>query len=179
MDWLDLLFKKTTKACESDEVTDCGRLRELLKHGQNSEDHLGLAAEAKKSAQQAVREKRFDDAWRIFHAQKTHYLQHAKNYGHSTRQALALDGSVHEELANIRRLENNHEDALVHLLYCVITSTHPTKSQQQKISTYFNRCKFPLAKLSDAEALIETLRKKPDFRALQQAVANWRSGVIT
>lgn len=93
------------------------------------EDHLGKAAAAGAAAKGAVTDRRFNDAWRLYHEQKEHYRRHAARYGMTPRQTIALDDSVHEHLANIRRLEGKHDDALVHMLYCVISNTRPTKAQ--------------------------------------------------
>ncbi len=174
MGWLDFLLNKQSEKREfraQEKMQDY----DFLSEGRSTTDHLGLAAAAKHSARQAVREKRFDDAWRLFHEQKSHFAQHAKSYGHTPRQTLALDGSVHEDLANIRRLEKKHEDALVHLLYCICTSTNTTQAQQKKIGVYVTRCKFPSTSLGDAEAFIAANRKNPDFRSIQKAVAKWQS----
>ena len=148
----------------------------FFNEGRSMTDHLGNAATLKHSARQAVREKRFDDAWRLFHEQKSHFAEHAKSYGHTPRQALALDGSVHEDLANVLRLEQKHEDALVHLLYCICTSTNPTKALQKKIPAYVSRCKFTNTSLADVEAFTVTNSQKPDFRAIQKAVLEWQNG---
>ena len=40
-------------------------------------DYLGKAAEAGHEAQAAVKDKEFDKAWRLFHEQKSFYMQHA------------------------------------------------------------------------------------------------------
>lgn len=175
MNWLDKIFGRQSKSRESTDSAE-HLLHDVLSQGRSTSDNLGAAAEAKHAALQAVRDKRFDDAWHLFHEQKSHYLQHAQGNGFTAREALALDGSVHEDLANIRRLENNHDDALIHMLYCVITSTKPTKSQQQKISAYFGRCKFLKATLSDVQSFVEIGSRNPNFRTIQLAVAQWRNG---
>lgn len=92
------------------------------------------------------------------------------------RQTMALDGSVHEHLANIRRLERKDDDALVHLLYCVTTNTRPTKAQAKKLSTYFSRCAFPGIDPSALETFVQASSKAPDFVGIQTRVRAWRSG---
>jgi hypothetical protein len=135
-------------------------------------DYLGDAARLGNEANEAMREKRYDDAWRLLHQQKERYGKHAVRYGMTTRQAVALDASVHEELANIRRLEGNHDDALVHLLYCVWSSARPTKAQGKKIDAYFRRCEFTGVSLDDLSLFKQSTS---DFRAIRASVTNWRT----
>lgn len=137
-------------------------------------DHLGNAATAGTEAKAAVQNRRFDDAWRLFHVQKQHYQRHALRYGMTPRQALALDGSVHEHLANIRRLENKHDDALIHMLYCVTSNTRPTKAQSQKLQAYFSRCQFIGPDAATLASFVDASRESPDFARIQVRVAAWR-----
>lgn len=140
------------------------------------EDHLGKAAAAGHSARAALAERRFNDAWRLFHTQKEHYRRHALRYGMTPRQTIALDGSVHEHLANIRRLEGKHDDALVHMLYCVISDTRPTKALLKKLPAYFARCHFAAADENALAAFVTASKNSPDFMAIQTCVRGWRAG---
>jgi hypothetical protein len=140
------------------------------------EDHLGKAAAAGASAKNAVAGGRFNDAWRLFHEQKEHYRRHAVRYGMTPRQTIALDGSVHEHLANIQRLEGKHDDALVHMLYCVASNTRPTKAQLKKLPAYFARCKFGAADEKMLNEFVANSSQAPDFAAIQSRVRQWRSG---
>lgn len=137
-------------------------------------DHLGRAAMAGTKAKAAVQERRLDDAWRLFHVQKQHYQKHALRYGMTPRQTIALDGSVHEYLANIRRLENKHDDALTHMLYCVISNTRPTKAQAKKIVAYFSRCEFIGPDVAALASFVDASRESPDYVRIQARVAAWR-----
>lgn len=85
-------------------------------------DCLGKAAEAGNKAKQAIKDKKFDIAWKLLHEQKQHYMEHAKKNQFSAQQALSLDSNVHESLANILRLEGKHQDAFFNILYWVIAS---------------------------------------------------------
>ena len=137
-------------------------------------DHLGRAATAKQRGKAAVAQKRYHDAWRHFHEQKEHYLRQARRYGMTAQQTLALDGSVHEDLANIRRLEGNHDEALVHLLYCVSSSPRPTKAQLKKIFSYFSRCGFGRVNSDELSAYLANPRNS-DFVTARTCVAAWRA----
>ena len=145
-------------------------------------DYLGLAATSKHIAQKAVSVKQFDIAWRMLHEQKKHYTGHANRYtdgimGVSDRKkwALALDGSVHEGMANILRLEGKHRLALVHVLYWVSTTKKErvTKAQQQKLSAYFNRCKFAKVSKANLDDFVEIMRGEPNFVVIRDTVEKY------
>jgi CRISPR/Cas system type I-B associated protein Csh2 (Cas7 group RAMP superfamily) len=137
-------------------------------------DFLGKAAEAGHKAKAAVKSKKHDEAWGLYHEQKSFYMQHANQSGFTAEQALALDASVHEEMANILRLENKHEDALVNIVYWVMASPgQPTKRHQQKLQSYFNRCKFKNTTLSEVSRTIDAQTKLPEFTLAKSLVYEW------
>jgi len=136
-------------------------------------DFLGKAAVARNEAKAAIAEGRFDDAWRKYHDEKQHFLNHAARCNFTPEQTLALDGTVSRSLANVLRLEKQHRDAFVHIVYWVASSEIETKEQGQKLRAYFNRCKYQQQNLDDVRALIDQLRPLADFRAIQVAVAAW------
>ena len=137
------------------------------------EDHLGPAAEAGHAAKAAVRERRFDDAWGLYHSQKSHYHQHASQFGFTSRQVLALDASVSEHLGNILRLEGKHQLALTHILYWVIAQKDsPKKTHLTKLKAYFGRCKFARRTLREVICYIEDTQFA-DFSQIQADVTGW------
>lgn len=138
-------------------------------------DYLGLAAEARRKAKTAIKERRLDDAWRLLHEQQSYWLRDAEKKGSSQRQALSLISSIHEDLANIQRIEGKHQGALASLMYCLAANSRPTKSQEKKLTSYFNRCKFKGVSEADLEAGIKRLRRSPDLRAAQEMVHGWKS----
>ena len=138
-------------------------------------DHLGKAASAGNKARAAVKAADYNLAWRLYHGQKEHYLRHASRNQFTRAQTLALDACVSQDLANILRLEGKHDDALVHILYWICTSETPTKTQQQKLIAYFNRCKFKGVSHLDLHATVEILCKNPEFIQTRNAVSRWRS----
>jgi len=137
-------------------------------------DHLGKAAVAREKARTAEAEKDYDAAWRFYHEQKEHYLQHASRNRFTKAQTLALDGSVSQQLANILRIEGKHDDALIHILYWVASSSRPTKTQEQKLIAYLKRCKFKAISVADLQRTIEEFGENPDFVQIKNAVAAWR-----
>ncbi len=139
-------------------------------------DFLGKAAEAGHKAKAAIKANQHDDAWGLYHEQKSFYMQHANRSGFTARQALTLDASVHEEMANILRLESKHQDALVHVVYWVLAGAdRPIKRHQQKLQSYFNRCKFKETTLSDAVKVIHAQTKLPEFNLAKTIVSEWVS----
>lgn len=111
-------------------------------------DYLGKAAINKHQAKAAIKAKKFDVAWRLLNEQKTYYMKHANCSGFTKAQVIALDGTVHEDLANILQLEKNHIDALVNIIYWAMSGTRTKKAHVRKLTTYFNRCKFEQVSLS-------------------------------
>lgn len=139
-------------------------------------DFLGKAAAALHKAKAAVKSKQHDEAWGLYHEQKSFYMQHANRSNFTAKQALALDASVHEEMANILKLEGKHEDALAHIVYWVLAGVErPIKRHQQKLQSYFNRCEFKNTTLSDATKIINAQTKLPQFALARSIVSEWVS----
>lgn len=140
------------------------------------DDFLGKAAEAGHKAKAAIKDKQYDKAWGLYQEQKSFYMQHANRSEFTTNQALALDASVHEDMANILRLENKHEDALVNIVYWVLAGAgRPIKRHQQKLKSYFNRCKLKNTELSEVEKIIASNTKLPEFTLARSIVSEWVS----
>lgn len=139
-------------------------------------DFLGKAAEAGHKAKIAVHAKQHDVAWGLYHEQKSFYMQHAICYGFTAHQALALDSQVHEDLANILRIEGKNYDALVHILYWVLANNDkPIKRHQQKLSTYFGRCKFNNTSLNEAIPFASIHSTQHPLFFAQSKVAEWKA----
>ena len=138
-------------------------------------DHLWAAKVARDAAKLAVKEGRYDDAWGLFHSEKDEFIQHANKSGFTAHQVIALDSSVSESMANFLRLEKKHQHVFVHILYWVAGgSERPTKAQETKLRTYFNRCKFEGLELAAVKHFLTTLEPLPDFVAVQSKVEEWR-----
>lgn len=211
MSWLDFFKReelKTDSLPDSDDVLLPGHLEWDAQH-----DYLGKAAIAGHNAKQAVTEKRYDEAWRLYHWQKIYYMRHcntccrrnpflksweqlAREAGgdeemgrkmdrveqtisistpFTAREILALDGSVSEGLANILRLQQKHDEALTHMLYCLMSSNTPIKSHRTKIVAYFNRCKFKGIGIEELNEFISSAPGLPDLGAIQSKVKQWRT----
>ncbi|WP_180175862.1 hypothetical protein [Acinetobacter sp. YH12025] len=106
------------------------------------EDYLGKAANEKQAAKIAIRERRFDDAWRHLSNQKILYLKHAHRERFSAMHTLVIDSSPHEDMANILRIEGKHGNALSNISYtykAAYTANRPTITLERKLEAYYNR----------------------------------------
>lgn len=138
------------------------------------EDYLWPAVEAGRAGKAAIKEGRYDDAWGHFHVQKSLYMQHANNYGMTALQALALDSTVHVDLANILRLEKRDHEALAHILYVVIAQgARASKQDEQKLATYFKRCKLQNTDIADVKKFASSKIACPDFLSAQSKAKEW------
>ncbi len=107
-------------------------------------DYLGKAATKKQKGKQAVKDKKFDDAWRYFNEQKVLYLNHAtqSGSGFDRLSTMVLEASVHVDFANILRLEGKYESALSHLSYVYklnFIAKRPIATLEKKLQTYFSK----------------------------------------
>lgn len=162
--------KKTTVDNNSEATVSTERLLAEFER----KDFLGKAAVSGHKAKTAVKNKQYDKAWELFHKQKTLYMQHADRCGFTANHTLALDATVHEELANILRLESKHEEAFTNIVYWVLAgSDRPIKRHQQKLKSYFNRCKFKNTSLTEVEDTIASNSALPDYTLARSFVSEW------
>lgn len=140
------------------------------------EDHLSLAAEAKRAAAAAVESKGFDEAWRLLHSVKHHFALHAAESGFTASQLRTLDGSVHEDLANVLHLEGRDDEALIQIIYWVATNGKSISRHDRKISAYFKRCNFNNVQLDEVKAFVSSVKSNPDFRLIDHQVKKWSEG---
>lgn len=137
-------------------------------------DFLGLAAAAGSQAREAVRGGDYNKAWGLYQDQKNLYLQHANHSGFTARHAIALDASIHQQMANVLRLEGRHTEALTHILYWAAgTSTRPVKAHESKVRAYFNRCKLTNTTLDEVHAYLSSRRGPASYSAVQKQVKRW------
>jgi hypothetical protein len=122
-------------------------------------DSLGKAAIAKDAAKVAIKSGSYDKAWGLLHEQKGFFAQHAQNYNWNAEATVAIDGAVSEDLANVLRLEKKHDQALVHILYWIATSSNSIKRHRSKLNAYLNRCKFNNVTIEDADRFLGNIKK--------------------
>lgn len=77
------------------------------------DDYLGLAANAKYSSIKEIKNYNYNKAFELCQKQKEDYLKHAEKNSWNKRDTDKLCNSVHEDFANIYRLENKHKEALI------------------------------------------------------------------
>lgn len=137
-------------------------------------DYLGLAAEEKHNGLNAIKAKKFDDAWRHFHQQKSYYTKHANRCGFSARDALCLIATVDKNLADVLRHDGKHKQALLHISYAYATSRHRmTSTLEKSLTAYFNRCKLS-TDFGEFKQHLETLPDLVDFFQLKSLVDDLR-----
>ena len=140
------------------------------------QDFLGRAAIAYGEAKDAIREGEHDKAWGLLHEVKGLYLGHAQQYGMTAREALALESSVHADMANILRKEGKHDQAFIHLFYCYgATGGGVNKSEAGKFRAYFNRCRLAPVTLEQAQAALTDLKSNPSFESAQEAFSKLKA----
>lgn len=137
-------------------------------------DYLGQAAKAGGKAKAASDAGDFDGAWRHYHEQKALYLNHANRSEFTPVQAIALEGSVHRNLANLLRIEGRHLEALVHFLYYYATSPKRTKTDEKQIVAYYNRSEIKSVDIDHVRGFAENLGPIPNFRLIQSTCAQWK-----
>lgn len=137
---------------------------------------LGKAAKAGHDAKASIKAQEFDKAWRLFHEKKSFYVKHANMSGFSAKESLSLISNVHEDFANILRIEGKDYDAFLNILYWIIASSErPIKRQEQKLSTYFNRCKFKNTQLEDVKNYILAQKNDlADYHKIRDKIAKWK-----
>jgi hypothetical protein len=139
----------------------------------SKEDYFLNAAIEAREAELAVKEKRYDDAWRHYHQKKMCYMQQANRVG-DAKYAIELDASVHEHLANILRLEGKHREALPHIIYWVLGGRRiPLKKHNTKFKSYFSKCDFKNTPLTEAEKKLKDKQLKADLLIAQNLVSSW------
>jgi len=165
---------KEYKRAEEDEYKQIKRLEKALKKSERAvssgNDFLGNAAKFKHKGLDAIKDKKYNQAWKMFNQQKQCLINHANEQKFNKQQTLSIDASVSENLANILRLEGKHNDALIHIIYWVSTSAKRTKAQNGKLNSYFNRAKLTGIALSQIEDFIS---EGPDFRSIRDQLQKW------
>lgn len=161
--------KSSTISIPVDKVDDLLRALDRM----DMTDYLGMAAKSGQKAKAASDAGDFDGAWRHFHEQKMHYLNHAKRSEFTPAQAVALEGAVHRNLANLLRIEGRHAEALVHCLYYFATTPKRSKTDEKQLTAYFNRSKIK-TDFDTVRAFADSLGPIPNFRSIQVACSQWQ-----
>lgn len=146
----------------------------LLSSPSSQTDYLALAAVARRQAAEAEKQGDFDAAWRAYHDEKIHFMEHASAQQFSYEDALSLDATVHERMANLLRKEKRHNEAFAHIIYWVYAQRHrPIKRHVDKFRAYYNR--VDAMSVGRDEAWAFTLGAPMlDFRHAQLLVQQWQ-----
>lgn len=140
-------------------------------------DYLGEAASKKHAAKAAIKTGRYDEAWSLLHEQKQCIAQHyaEDDTGALSRgSVIAWEAEVHEDLANVLRLEGKHRLAFAHIVYWILASRgRRLKRHDQKLTAYFNRCKYSETSIEDVRMFMREHPRRPDFRVIENRIAEW------
>lgn len=139
----------------------------------DSDDYLGLAANANNRAKIEMKNKNYEKAWELFTKRQQYFYQHAEKQNFTASNTVALTAEVSEDFANILRLEGNHKQALVHMIYCVAGEYPTVKYKAKKLPAYFNRAKLKDTSFEKLEDFIYSLPKPPNYRTIQDKVKEW------
>ena len=139
----------------------------------DSNDYLGLAANANNRAKIEMKNKNYEKAWELFTKRQHYYYQHAEKQNFTASETIALAADVSEDFANVLRLEGNHNQALVHMIYCVAGEYPSVKYKAKKLLAYFNRAKLKNVSFEELENFIYSLPKPPNYRTIQDKVKEW------
>jgi hypothetical protein len=171
MKFLQSFFGKKSQELQEDFEYELPSMNE---EGLYADDFLGLAANEGSKASAAIEAGKFDEAWRHYQEVSQLYLRHAKKENFTVPQTLALVGSVHRAMAKLLELEDRHQDALIHILYCTACSNSQLEYELKHYRPFFNRCKFKNVKLEEVTSVLETWKDNPDFVAIRDTVVEWK-----
>lgn len=154
------------------ERTEFQNLIDRLEFVHPDSNSLGLAALSKDMGDSAVKEGRYDEAWRHYHDQKIYFFKHANMCKFNKTQIDSLDATVSLSLANVLKLEGKHNLALVHLAYCYCSELCRgilTNRTDNKLGIYFRRCKLKTITLDELKISLQSYSINLQFQEIQ----NW------
>ncbi len=137
------------------------------------DDYLGLAANVNHRAKLEMKNKNYEKAWELFTERQYYFYRYGEEQKLTASNIIALTADVSEDFANILRLEDNHEQALVHMIYCVAGEYPTVKYKAKKLPIYFKRAKLKDISFKELEDFIYALPKPPDYRTIQNKVKEW------
>jgi hypothetical protein len=137
------------------------------------DDFLGLAAMEQDKARAAMKEKEYNKAWQCFDQQRMFFLKHAEKFKWNVHDSIRLSGSVHENFANIFRLENKHPDALVNFIYSLSTDGSMTPNKEKKMIAYFNRLKLKNTASQEVSTYVQSLNYRIPMSEIKNQVKKW------
>jgi len=142
MGFLDFLFGTKQKEEKAEESTNVNiealeSIADVFERDriETKADYFGKGFEFRNKAREAVKEKNLDEAWGLYHKAKEAFLIYYNGNPELHGNGLSLEASIHEELANICRLEKRHNDALFHILYWITGVSEKLKKHDSKLKS--------------------------------------------
>ena len=152
-------------------------IKDIETIGEN--DHLSLAANAGYRAKLAMKDKDYEKAWSLFTEQKNQFIKSVEERGYpaseaqALKQIVALEALVHEDFANILRLEKKHKKALISMIYCVAGEYPGVKYKAKKLPAYFKRAKLNNVTFEEMENFIYSIQHSPNYEKIKDKVQEW------
>lgn len=140
------------------------------------QDHLGAAVDARKAAEQYIKEKNYNEAWRYLCIAKDEFANHANQHNFTFDQFIALDATIAELMADVLRREGRHIPALVHIVYWVIAGARVDKRIKRhgdKFKAYFGRCKLKDVSLTEAWLDVQSVGDGHAYIIAEELVKQW------
>lgn len=138
------------------------------------DDYLGKASLAGSAAKAALKEKKFEDAWRVYHEQKEFYKAYAENSDISAERALILDSTVSEHLASILRQQEKPREAFIHLIYWVAPSWEKAiRRHEEKLKKYFTLCQLSNTTIDEVKQFVESNWQHISLPMIEKQVEQW------
>lgn len=128
-------------------------------------DYLGQAATLEKKLKQLVKEKQYDEAWRLTHEISEIHVKHINSVSYSKTPdvlawAFCFSHSMAEYRAVILSKEGKHLDALVQSVWRAAVEHRPIKKYSEKIQSYLKKAKIDLS----PEELIKILNRTREHK---------------
>lgn len=159
------LIKETKAQAAYNEQFDVTDINTISK-----DDHLGLAENANYCAKLAMKNKDYKEAWSLFQERKDQFYTHTQKQDFSFYHTTMIVADVHEDFANILRLEGNHKQAFVDMIFCVAGEYPTVKYKAKKLPAYFNRAKLNDVPFEEVEEFIYSIKDLPDYAVIQKKV---------
>jgi hypothetical protein len=128
-------------------------------------DYLGQAAALEKKLKQLIKEKQYDEAWRLTHEISEIHVKHINSVGYSKTPdvlawAMCFSNSMAEYRAVILSKEGKHLDALVQSVWRAAVEHRPIKKYIEKMQSYLKKAKIELS----PEELLKILNRTREHK---------------